>query len=131
LAGNAFSLAAMRATLSKVLTPSAFKHMIALGDRWSDGVDAAIKEFDLPWHCNRLGARGEYLFAPNAPRTGRQAADAGDFALEQYIHLRMLNDGFLITPFHNMALMSPATTKADVDAHSKAFRKMCADLVRA
>jgi glutamate-1-semialdehyde 2,1-aminomutase len=131
LAGNAFSLAAMRATLSKVLTPSAFKHMIALGDRWSDGVDAAIKEFDLPWHCNRLGARGEYLFAPQAPRTGRQAADAGDFALEQYIHLRMLNDGFLITPFHNMALMSPATTKADVDAHTKAFRKMCADLVRA
>ena len=130
LAGNAFSLAAMRATLSKVLTDKAFKHMIALGDRWSDGVDAAIKEFDLPWHCNRLGARGEYLFAPKAPRTGKEAADAGDFALEQYIHLRMLNDGFLITPFHNMALMSPATTKADVDAHTKAFRKMCAELVK-
>jgi glutamate-1-semialdehyde 2,1-aminomutase len=129
LAGNAFSLAAMRATLAKVLTPSAFKHMIALGDRWSDGVDAAIKEFDLPWHCSRLGARGEYLFAPKAPRTGKEAADAGDFALEQYIHLRMLNDGFLITPFHNMALMSPATTKADVDAHTKAFRKMCAELI--
>jgi glutamate-1-semialdehyde 2,1-aminomutase len=129
LAGNAFSLAAMRATLAKVLTPSAFKHMIALGDRWSDGVDAAIKEFDLPWHCSRLGARGEYLFAPKAPRTGKEAANAGDFALEQYIHLRMLNDGFLITPFHNMALMSPATTKADVDAHTKAFRKMCAELI--
>jgi glutamate-1-semialdehyde 2,1-aminomutase len=129
LAGNAFSLAAMRATLAKVLTPSAFKHMIALGDRWSDGVDAAIKEFDLPWHCNRLGARGEYLFAPKAPRTGKEAADAGDFALEQYIHLRMLNDGFLITPFHNMALMSPETTKSDVDAHTKAFRKMCAELI--
>jgi glutamate-1-semialdehyde 2,1-aminomutase len=129
LAGNAFSLAAMRATLEKVLTPSAFKHMIALGNRWSDGVDAAIKEFDLPWHCNRLGARGEYLFAPKAPRTGKEAADAGDFALEQYIHLRMLNDGFLITPFHNMALMSPATTKSDVDAHTKAFRKMCAELI--
>jgi glutamate-1-semialdehyde 2,1-aminomutase len=129
LAGNAFSLAAMRATLAKVLTPSAFKHMTALGDRWSDGVDAAIKEFDLPWHCNRLGARGEYLFSPKAPRTGKEAADAGDFALEQYIHLRMLNDGFLITPFHNMALMSPATTKADVDAHTKAFRKMCAELI--
>ena len=129
LAGNAFSLAAMRATLSKVLTQSAFKHMISLGNRWSDGVDAAIKEFDLPWHCNRLGARGEYLFAPQAPRTGKEAADAGDFKLEQYIHLRMLNDGFLITPFHNMALMSPATTKADVDAHTKAFSKMCAELI--
>jgi glutamate-1-semialdehyde 2,1-aminomutase len=129
LAGNALSLAAMRATLTEVLTPKAFEAMIALGTRWSDGVDAAIKEFDLPWHCNRLGARGEYVFASSAPRTGREAADAGDFELEQYIHLRLLNDGFLLTPFHNMALMSPSTTSKDVDAHTQAFRRMCADLV--
>jgi glutamate-1-semialdehyde 2,1-aminomutase len=131
LAGNALSLAAMRATLDQVLTPSAFESMIALGTRWSDGVDAAIKEFDLDWHCNRLGARGEYIFKGKAPRTGKEAADSGDFALEQYIHLRLLNDGFLLTPFHNMALMSPATTQADVDAHSVAFRAMCADLLKA
>jgi glutamate-1-semialdehyde 2,1-aminomutase len=129
LAGNALSLAAMRATLTEVLTPKAFEAMIALGTRWSDGVDASIKEFNLPWHCNRLGARGEYVFQSTAPRTGREAADAGDFELEQYIHLRMLNDGFLLTPFHNMALMSPATTAKDVDAHTEAFRKVCADLV--
>lgn len=130
LAGNALSLAAMRATLTEVLTPEAFETMIALGTRWSDGVDAAIKEFKLPWHCNRLGARGEYVFQSKAPRTGREAADAGDFELEQYIHLRLLNDGFLLTPFHNMALMSPATTAKDVDAHTEAFRKVCADLVK-
>ena len=129
LAGNAMSLAAMRATLSEVLTADAFVEMIALGDRWSDGVDAAIAEFDLDWHCNRLGARGEYIFKGKAPRTGREAAESGDFELEQYIHLRLLNDGFLLTPFHNMALMSPATTAADVDAHTAAFRAMCADLV--
>ena len=129
LAGNAMSLAAMRATLSEVLTAGAFKAMIALGDRWSDGVDAAIAEFDLDWHCNRLGARGEYIFKGRAPRTGREAAESGDFELEQYIHLRLLNDGFLLTPFHNMALMSPATTAADVDAHTAAFRAMCDDLV--
>ena len=41
----------------------------------------------------------------------------------------MLNDGFLITPFHNMALMSPETSDADVDAHTAVFRKMCAELV--
>ena len=129
LAGNALSLAAMRATLTEVLTPKAFDVMIALGRRWSDGVDAAIKEFDLPWHCNRLGARGEYIFRSKAPRTGREAADAGDFELEQYIHLRLLNDGFLLTPFHNMALMSPSTTEDDVDAHTQVFRRMCFDLV--
>ena len=130
LAGNALSLASMRATLSEVLTPSAFEAMIALGTRWSDGVDAAIAKFNLPWHCNRLGARGEYVFRSSAPRTGREAAEAGDFELEQYIHLRLLNDGFLLTPFHNMALMSPATTQADVDAHTAAFAAMCADLVK-
>ena len=130
LAGNALSLASMRATLTQVLTEENFARMIELGTRWSDGVDAAIKEFNLPWTCNRLGARGEYLFAKSAPRTGREASDAGDFELEQYIHLRMLNDGFLITPFHNMALMSPATTAADVDAHTVAFRTMCAELAQ-
>ena len=129
LAGNALSLAAMRATLTEVLTESAFEHMVDLGQIWCDGVDAAIKEFDLPWHCSRLGARGEYLFQSTAPKTGKEASDAGDFELEQYVHLRLLNDGFLITPFHNMALVSPQTTLADIAAHTEAFRAMCADLV--
>ena len=130
LAGNGLSLASMRATLTQVLTQENFDHMIDLGTRWSNGVDAAIKEFDLPWTCNRLGARGEYMFGKTAPITGADANNAGDFELEQYIHLRMLNDGFLITPFHNMALMCPDTTVADVDAHTKAFRTMCAELVQ-
>ena len=86
LAGNALSLAAMRATLTHVLTEANFTKMITLGNRWCDGVDAAIKEFKLPWHVNRLGARGEYLFQGHAPRTGGEAAQAGDFELEQYIH---------------------------------------------
>jgi glutamate-1-semialdehyde 2,1-aminomutase len=131
LAGNALSLAAMKATLSEVLTEANFKRMIELGNRWCDGIDAAIKEFDLDWHCNRLGARGEYVFKGKAPITGKEAADSGDFELEQYIHLRLLNDGFLLTPFHNMALMCPDTTAADVDAHTAAFRTMCAELVQA
>jgi glutamate-1-semialdehyde 2,1-aminomutase len=131
LAGNALSLAAMRATLTQVLTQENFDRMIELGTRWSDGVDAAITEFDLPWTCNRLGARGEYMFGQVAPVTGADANNAGDFELEQYIHLRMLNDGFLITPFHNMALMCPETTADDVDAHTKAFHRMCSELVEA
>ncbi len=130
LAGNAMSLAAMRATLTQVLTDEAFARMVELGSRWCDGVDAAIAEFDLPWYCSRLGARGEYLFQSTAPKTGLEAANAGDFELEQYIHLRMLNDGFLITPFHNMALVSPETTEAEIDAHTHAFRQMCAELAR-
>ena len=129
LAGNALSLAAMKATLTQVLTDENFIKMIELGNLWCDGVEAAITEFKLPWHVNRLGARGEYLFQKSAPKTGGEAARAGDFELEQYIHLRLLNDGILLTPFHNMALMSPYTSRSDVKAHTAAFRAMCQELV--
>ena len=128
LAGNALSLAAMRATLTEVLTDEAYSRMLPLGDRWADGVDAGSAHHRLPWHCNRLGARAEYTFTPYAPRTGAEAHAAGDFALEQYLHLFALNRGILLTPFHNMALMSPATTEADVDRHTEVFGNALAAL---
>ena len=129
LAANALSLAAMGATITKVLTEENFEKMIKLGTRWADGVEKVIEKYKLPWSVNRLGARAEYMFSATSPKTGREAADASDFELEQYIHLRMLNEGFLITPFHNMALISPDTTTADVDAHTQAFDEMCGDLI--
>jgi len=129
LAANALSIAAMRATLTKVLTKENFDQMIKLGNRWADGAEETINKYKLPWTVNRLGARAEYMFSETTPKTGRDAADAGDFELEQYIHLRMLNDGFLITPFHNMALISPDTTITDVDTHTAAFAKMCSELI--
>ena len=44
------------------------------------------------------------------------------------MHVHALNRGVLLTPFHNMALMSPATTPADVGAHSEAFARAVEDL---
>ncbi|MGN6333390.1 MAG: aspartate aminotransferase family protein [Motilibacteraceae bacterium] len=128
LAGNALSLAAMRATLTQVLTDDAYARMLPLGDRWADGVDAGLAAHQVPWHCNRLGARAEYAFSPVPARTGAEAAAADDFELQTYLHLHALNRGILLTPFHNMALMSPATTEADVDAHTEAFAQALADL---
>ncbi len=122
LAGNALSLAATRATLGEVLTEEAFARMIPLAERWTAGVEEGIQAAGLPWHVTRLGCRAEYLFGPTRPRNGTEAAHAGDFALERYMHLFALNRGILLTPFHNMALMSPATTEADVDRHTEVFR---------
>ena len=121
LAGNALSMAAMRATLTEVLTDDVFVGMTALARQWSDGVRDVIDIADLPWHVTQLGARAEYGFSPDQPRDGAAAAAADDFPLQQYLHLQALNRGVLLTPFHNMALMSPATTGADVDAHTVAF----------
>ncbi|HSF26648.1 MAG TPA: aspartate aminotransferase family protein [Actinomycetes bacterium] len=128
LAGNALSLAAMRTTLSSVLTPTAFEAMLPLGASWADGVAGALASYDVPWHVTRLGARAEYAFAPTPPRTGREAAEADDFELQTYLHLHALNRGLLLTPFHNMALMAPTTTAADVDRHTAAFTECVAEL---
>jgi len=121
LSGNALSLAAMRATLEHVLTDEAFDRMVALAERWSDGVKGVIHERGLPWEVQRLGARAEYWFRPTPPRTGAEAAASGDVELARYLHLVALNRGILLTPFHNMALMCPATTTDDVDRHTEVF----------
>ena len=121
LAGNALSLAAARATLSEVLTSDAFARMSALRERFVAGVEEALERFGVPWSIVSLGARAEYRFSPEPPRTGAESAAATDRALEEYLHLYLLNRGVLITPFHNMALMCPATSKDDVNRHTEAF----------
>jgi glutamate-1-semialdehyde 2,1-aminomutase len=131
LAANVLSLAAMRATLGEVLTDDAFAHMIELGERFEAGVQAAIDEHALPWHVTRLGCRVEYLFRLDRPRTGSEAASGGDPLLDRLIHLWALNRGILLTPFHNMALMSPATTAADVDRHTAVFGEAAAAIASA
>lgn len=128
LAGNAVSLAGIRATLTEVLTPRAFADMIDRCTEWTAGVQAAIDEFDVPWQVTQLGARAEYSFRPAAPLDGREAAGSDDFELQQYLHLHALNRGILMTPFHNMALMCPATSAADVERHTLAFREAVVSL---
>jgi glutamate-1-semialdehyde aminotransferase len=102
--------------------------MIPLAERWTNGVQDGIDESGLPWHVTRLGCRAEYLFGPDRPRNGAEAHGAGNVDLERYMHLFALNRGILLTPFHNMALMSPATTQADVDLHTEVFREAVLEL---
>jgi glutamate-1-semialdehyde 2,1-aminomutase len=123
LAGNALSIAAMKATLQQVLTEEAFDYTIPLASRWAAGVSDVIEEFELPWHVTQLGCRAEYWFCQEHPRNGGEAAQAVDQDLDRYMHLACLNRGILMTPFHNMALISPAATAADIDYHTDVFRE--------
>lgn len=122
LAGNALSMAAIKATLTEVLTEAAFEKMEQLCTIWTNDVQEIIDEFQIPWQVSQLGCRAEYSFRATAPRTGKEAADADDFELQQYLHLHAINRGVLMTPFHNMALISPATTLEDVKRHTDHFR---------
>lgn len=123
LAGNALSMAAIRATLTEVLTEEAFERMEKISIEWTRAVQAVIDEFNVPWQVSQLGCRAEYSFRSTAPRTGKEAADADDFALQQYLQLHAINRGVLMTPFHNMALISPETTLEDVSRHNLHFKE--------
>jgi len=129
LAGNAFSLAAMRLTLDRVLTPDAYARAIPLATRFADGVRDAVASHHLGWNVTQLGCRAEYRFQPEPARNGTEAHEAADPELERYLHLHALNRGVLLTPFHNMALMGPTTTAADVARHTEVFAEALASLV--
>lgn len=120
LTGNALALAAVRATLTHRLGDDDFAITVPLAERWAAGVATTIERSGLPWHVQRLGCRAEYWFCP-PPRNGADAAAAVDEELDAFMHLWALNRGILLTPFHNMALMSPFHTEADVDLHTEVF----------
>jgi glutamate-1-semialdehyde 2,1-aminomutase len=129
LAGNALSVAAMRATLESVLTTKAFDRMVDLSTEFTAGVRETIERAGLPWSVSQLGARSEYRFASPAPRNGGESAAAADEQLDEYLHLYLANRGVLITPFHNMALMCPETSPDDVALHTRLFAEAVDDLV--
>ena len=122
LAGNALSMAAVRATLEEVLTPKNFSRMEQLAITWQANIQATIDEYQLPWQVSRIGCRGEYSFRKTAPTTGADAAAAEDFELGQFLQLHAINQGILMTPFHNMVLVSPDTTAVDIEKHHRHFR---------
>lgn len=129
LAANALSLAAMRSTLEHVLTEEAYNHMIPLAERFEAETKGVMEKYNLPWHVTRVGCRVEYLFRANAAKNGSEAMAGQDALLDPLIHLYMLNRGVLLTPFHNMALMSPVTTGEHVKKHTEIFEEAIQEII--
>ena len=129
VSGSVLSAVAIRTTLREVLTDAAFPQMIAGANRWADGVEEVFARRGVGWSVTRLGARAEYHFTPEAPRSGGEAAAAVHHEMERYLHLHALNRGIIMTPFHNMALFSPATPRNAADQHSEALDAAVAALI--
>ncbi|HEX6571296.1 MAG TPA: aspartate aminotransferase family protein [Steroidobacteraceae bacterium] len=130
LSANALSLAAMRACLERVMTPEAYDHMERLAAVLAQGLEHAVAGYRLPWHVARVGARVEFVCAPGPLRNGTEAEAAHAPALERAIHLSLLVRGCLIAPFHNMMLVSPATTAEQVEKLRHAFAEVAGLLAR-
>ncbi|BCM25013.1 aspartate aminotransferase family protein [Methyloradius palustris] len=114
LSGNMMTLAAIHATLTEVATDAAYAHMLGLAESLEDQLIASIKSHDLPWNITRLGARLELQFCEATPSNAEEARNAQNDVIESAIHLYLLNRGVLLTPFHNMMLVCPATSVDDV-----------------
>ena len=120
LSGSVLAMAAVKATLTHSLLPNQFEKTIALATRWANGVASSIAKHQLDWSVQQLGCRAEYWFC-KPPKNGAEAAAAVDEELENFMHLWALNRGVLLTPFHNMALVSPFHEESDVDLHTEVF----------
>ena len=128
LSANPLQFAALLATLREVATPKAFAKM-EKGAAWlAKGLSAAITEAQAPWHVLRVGARVEFICAPGPLKNGTEAARAHAHSAEAAVHLGLLNRGSLIAPFHNMMLVSPVTTNAQIDRLIANFRTVLAVL---
>src|SRR5690606_12759332 len=131
LAGNALTIATMRAVLEEVLTPENYAGMIARANRLADGARAVIARHGLPWHVTQIGARAEIMFSPAPPRDAAEVAATRRGDLETLLHAFYMNEGILVTPFHTMFLMCPATEDADVDCHTAVFAAFARKVIEA
>lgn len=129
LAANALTMATIRATLGEILNEEFYEKTTKLAEKFNEGVQSVIDEFDLPWSTTQLGCRTEYIFSKTPPKNGTESMDAKDNDLDWYLHLACLNRGVIMTPFHNMALMTSATTQEDVDKHTAALREVVKNII--
>nr|WP_315240222.1 transaminase [uncultured Albidiferax sp.] len=114
LAGNALTIAALHAALTHLHTPATYAPMLALADTLAAGLRAEIAAHGLGWTVTQLGARMELQYTAPAPRNAADVHATSQPALDALLHLYLLNRGVLLTPFHTMLLVSPATTTDDV-----------------
>ena len=128
LTANMLAIKAMRATLEYVMTETAYAHMFKLADVLATKLRTIIVQYKLPWCVTQVGARVEFQFTQTPPKNGSEAALILDGELEHVIHLYCLNRGVLITPFHNMLLVCPATSEANIDQLTGAFAACIAEL---
>jgi glutamate-1-semialdehyde 2,1-aminomutase len=130
LSGNAMGVAAIGATLREIATPAAYAAMLAGGEALVAGLNQVIAARGLPWCVAHLGSRAEIVFAPAPPRDAAAMRPVlAQRELNHALHLYLINRGVLIAPFHTMMLVSPATSRQQIDRLVAAVDAFAAEYV--
>ncbi len=110
LSGSMIQLALIKAVLTAYFTDKAFAPLLALAQTLETAIRELIIKHGMDWHVTRVGARVEFMCCPNRPRNGLEASKLIHQPIDEAVHQFLLNRGVIITPFHNMMLVCPATT---------------------
>jgi glutamate-1-semialdehyde 2,1-aminomutase len=128
LSGSKIQLALIKSVLKAYFTEEAFAPLINRARRLEKGIADVIIKHGVPWHVTRVGARVEFMCCPDRPKNGYEASKVIHQPIDEAVHHFLLNRGVVITPFHNMMLICPATTDAHVDTLIRSLDRCIAEL---
>lgn len=127
--GNPFTMAAARATLEEVLTPSAYAHLAHLNDRIVGGCQAVIEKYDLPGYALGIGSKGCVTFSTEKIVDYESYSKNQDGELADLAWLYNLNRGVFMTPGREEEwTLSVTHTDEAIDAYVAAFEALAHDL---
>jgi glutamate-1-semialdehyde 2,1-aminomutase len=114
LSGSKIQLALIKAVLKEYFTEKSFAPLLDLAQVLETSIWELIIKHGVDWHVTRVGARVEFMCCPNPPRNGFEASRLIHQPIDEAVHQYLLNRGVVITPFHNMMLVCPATTRDNI-----------------
>jgi glutamate-1-semialdehyde 2,1-aminomutase len=129
--GNPLVSAAGLACLTEVLTPDAYQHFEALGERLANGCQQAIDANGIPAHTVALAAKGCVSFRPERSRNYRDFLETKP-QLFGAAFPWAINRGIFMTPGdEEQWTLSVQHTGDDVDRYVEQFAAFCEALASA
>jgi glutamate-1-semialdehyde 2,1-aminomutase len=126
--GNPLTMAAARTTLLSILTPSGYAHLDALSETLQGGLDAVIKQYELPFHVIAMAARGCVTFRQQPVRNYRDYLTI-DKRWAYVSWLYQSNRGVLMAPgAEENWTLSVQHSESDVQRYVDNFRDLARDL---
>ncbi len=127
--GNPLTMAASRASLERVLTPDAYKHLDALNDRIVPGCQEVIDRHRLPGYAVGVGPKGCVTFSPEKIVDYETFKANQDVPVTELAWLWNMNRGIYMTPGREEEwTLSVTHTDEAIDDYIRVFAEMAAAL---
>jgi glutamate-1-semialdehyde 2,1-aminomutase len=127
--GNPLGMAAVRASLTEVLTPDGYRTLDHLNDRILTGCRQVIEKYNLPGYAVGVGSKGCVTFSPVKVVDYETFKANQDKDVAELAWLFNMNRGIFMTPGREEEwTLSVTHTDEAVDAYVAVFDEMAAEL---